>query len=243
VTVDGHVKVLDFGLARLIPPPGEMAATTTHARTADGLVLGSLGYMSPEQVRGIPADHRSDIFSFGAVLYEMLTGSHAFRRDSAVETMNAILKEDPPDLALSDARLSPPLNRTVRHCLEKEPSERFQSARDLAFDLEALRTASDSAAAVVTRRVPRRLSIWAAAALVAASLAAGVFAGRQSACDVEGASPVTDRGHPPVADLGDARRALVPAHVLAAAVESVRGGRNTVARRRSRDVPRLRRYL
>ena len=179
VTADGHVKVLDFGLARLIPPPGEMAATTTHARTADGLVLGSLGYMSPEQVRGIPADHRSDIFSFGAVLYEMLTGSHAFRRDSAVETMNAILKEDPPDLALSDARLSPPLNRTVRHCLEKEPSERFQSARDLAFDLEALRTASDSAAAVVTRRVPRRLSIWAAAALVAASLAAGVFAGRQ----------------------------------------------------------------
>ena len=139
VTADGHVKILDFGLARLIPSSAETAAATTQARTADGLVLGSPGYMSPEQVRGAAADHRSDIFSFGAVLYEMLTGTHAFRGGSAVETMNAILKEDPPTLTLSDMRLAPALNRTIHHCLEKEPAERFQSARDLTFDLDALR--------------------------------------------------------------------------------------------------------
>jgi eukaryotic-like serine/threonine-protein kinase len=183
VTADGHVKILDFGLARLIPPPAEAAATTTDARTADGVVLGSVGYMSPEQVRGATADHRSDIFSFGAVLYEMLTGKPAFRRDGAVETMNAILKEDPPDLALSDVRLTPALGRTVRHCLEKEPAERFQSAPDLAFDLEALRSGSDPAATPIAGRQQRRLSITVAAALVAASVAAGLFAGRQLAGD------------------------------------------------------------
>ena len=177
VTADGHVKILDFGLARLIPSAVEAAATMTHAGTADGLMLGSPGYMSPEQVRGAAADHRSDIFSFGAVLYEMLTGRHAFRRDSAVETMNAILKEDPPDLTLSDARLAQALNRTVRHCLEKEPGERFQSARDLAFDLEALRVRSDAAPTPLAGRQQRRLSFAAAAALAAASVAAGVLAG------------------------------------------------------------------
>jgi eukaryotic-like serine/threonine-protein kinase len=184
VTADGHVKILDFGLARLMPSAADAAATMTQVRTADGLVLGSVGYMSPEQVRGAVADHRSDIFSFGAVLYEMLTGRPAFRRDSAVETMNAILKEDPPDPTLSDQRLAPALSRTVRHCLEKEPAERFQSARDLAFDLEALRDGSDLTATVVPGRQQRRLPIAAAVVLAAASLAAGLFAGRQFVRDV-----------------------------------------------------------
>jgi serine/threonine protein kinase len=177
VTADGHVKILDFGLARLLPSAGEAAATMTHARTADGLVLGSPGYMSPEQVRGAAADHRSDIFSFGAVLYEMLTGRHAFRRDGTVETMNAILREDPPDLTLSDVRLAASLNRVVRHCLEKEPGERFQSARDLAFDLEVLRGGWDGTAAPIAGREQRRVSIAAAGAALAVALAAGVFAG------------------------------------------------------------------
>ena len=179
VTSDGHVKILDFGLARLMPSAVEAtAATTTHVRTADGMVLGSPGYMSPEQVRGTTTDHRSDIFSFGAALFEMLTGKPTFRRDSAVETMNAILKEDPPELTLSDVRLTPPLNRIVRHCLEKEPGERFQSARDLAFDLEALRVGSDAAATAIARRQPRRLPLAAGAALAAALATAGFFAGR-----------------------------------------------------------------
>jgi Tol biopolymer transport system component len=178
VTSDGHVKILDFGLARLMPATVEAtAATMTHARTADGVLLGSPGYMSPEQVRGSAADHRSDIFSFGVVLFEMLSGRHAFRRNSAVETMNAILKEDPPELTLSDIRLTPALNRIVRHCLEKEPAERFQSTRDLAFDLEALPGASDAAPTAMAGRQPRRMSIAAGVALAAALLAAGVFVG------------------------------------------------------------------
>ena len=101
-------------------------------------MLGTLGYMSPEQVRGKPADARSDIFSFGAILYEMLSGKRAFHGDSAADTMSAILKEDPPDLSVTNQNISPGLERIVRHCLEKNPDLRFQSARDLAFNLEAL---------------------------------------------------------------------------------------------------------
>jgi Tol biopolymer transport system component len=182
VTADGHVKVLDFGLARLVPSPAAAAATVTRAQTADGLVLGTVGYMSPEQVRGLAADHRSDIFSFGSVLYEMLSGKHAFRGDTAVETMNAILKEDPPDLTAMDGRLPPALSRTVRHCLEKEPGERFQSARDLAFDLEALRGGSDASGAPVAGRADRRLPLNAVVALIAAvlglALPIGILVGR-----------------------------------------------------------------
>ena len=142
ITTDGHVKILDFGLARLAASPiGTLAAagTRTRVETGDGVVLGTVGYMSPEQVRGVAADHRSDIFSFGVVLYEMLTGRRPFAGGTAVETMNAILKEDPPAMIVSDAAIAPTLSRLVAHALEKEPAERFQSARDLAFSLEALR--------------------------------------------------------------------------------------------------------
>jgi Tol biopolymer transport system component len=135
VTSDGRVKVLDFGLAKLATRSKEDA---TMMATEAGVVMGTVGYMSPEQVRAQPVDHRTDIFSLGIVLYEMLTGRRPFAGDSAVETMNAILTADPPDVVASGRTLSPATAQVVRHCLEKNPEERFQSARDLAFALQAV---------------------------------------------------------------------------------------------------------
>ena len=138
VTSDGRVKILDFGLAKLAPSEGGESPLTdapTSGGTQPGVVMGSVGYMSPEQVRGRGADHRSDLFAFGAVLYEMLTGERAFRGGSAVESMNAILTNDPPDPSRARPDVPPALDRIVRRCLEKNPAERFQSARDLGFAL------------------------------------------------------------------------------------------------------------
>ncbi|MCI0603544.1 WD40 repeat domain-containing serine/threonine protein kinase [bacterium] len=141
ITKDGRVKILDFGLAKLLPTqeaqPGQ-SNLSTKAGTDVGVVLGTVGYMSPEQVRGAPIDHRSDIFTFGAILYEMLSGRGAFRGDSAVETMNAILKQDPQDDTSSGNTTPPAVERIVKHCLEKNREERFQSASDLAFALETV---------------------------------------------------------------------------------------------------------
>jgi len=151
VTRSGHVKILDFGLARAVAPSGAESganAPTLEGGTEPGTVLGTVGYMSPEQVRGHPADSRSDIFSFGTVLYEMLTGRRAFRADSAVETMNAILTEEPAEFSTAGARSLPPgLERIVRRCLEKDSGQRFQDARDLGFAIEAVSglTASEAA--------------------------------------------------------------------------------------------------
>jgi len=122
-------------------------ATSTHVGTSPGVVMGTVGYMSPEQVRAQPVDHRSDIFSFGSVLYEMLSGRRAFQADSSVETMNAILREEPPEMSTVKLDVPAGLERVVRHCLEKSPDERYQSARDLAFQLEALSSASTSTSA------------------------------------------------------------------------------------------------
>jgi serine/threonine protein kinase len=141
ITKDDRVKILDFGLAKLVESVhGDGRQTdvpTRKVHTDPGTVLGTVGYMSPEQVRGAPADIRSDIFSFGAVLYEMFTGVRAFRGDSAVETLNAILKEEPKEFSVTNRNLAPALERVVWHCLEKNPERRFQSANDVAFALES----------------------------------------------------------------------------------------------------------
>src|SRR5262245_3228359 len=142
ITNDGRVKILDFGLAKLTgAADGNLSQTSIPTRRVDtdpGKVMGTVGYMSPEQVKGRAVDHRSDIFSFGAILYEMLSGRRAFHGESAAETMSAILKEDPLELSETNDRISPALERLVNHCLEKNPEERFHSARDLAFAIEAL---------------------------------------------------------------------------------------------------------
>jgi serine/threonine protein kinase/Tol biopolymer transport system component len=142
ITKDDRVKILDFGLAKLTLPAGDEVAQTDIAtrkvHTDPGAVMGTAGYMSPEQVRGRAVDYRSDIFSFGAVLYEMLSGRRAFRGDSAIETLNAILKEEPAELTASNSNIAPAIERVVWHCLEKSPERRFQSASDVAFALESL---------------------------------------------------------------------------------------------------------
>jgi len=146
ITRDGRVKILDFGLAKLTQPSNE-GATVEAVPTSAGVVLGTVGYMSPEQVKGEPADARSDIFSLGTILYEMLSGQRAFRRDTSAETMTAILKEEPPELPLSGKPISLAMERVVRRCLEKKPLQRFQSARDLAFNLEGVSGISSTSAA------------------------------------------------------------------------------------------------
>ena len=140
ITKDGRVKILDFGLAKLVREEHslETALTLTSPTTTPGMVLGTIGYMSPEQVKGEPSDERSDIFSFGAVLYEMLTGKRAFKRDTTVESMTAILKEEPPELSDTGWQGPVGLQRILTRCLEKSPQRRFQSASDLAFAIEAL---------------------------------------------------------------------------------------------------------
>ncbi|HEX9271428.1 MAG TPA: serine/threonine-protein kinase, partial [Candidatus Binatia bacterium] len=133
ITKDGRMKILDFGLAKLAQTEINQIQTDVPTRRVDtdpGTVIGTVGYMSPEQVRGQGVDHRSDIFAFGAILYEMLSGKRAFHGDSAVETMSAILREDPPELSATNQNVAPALERVVHHCLEKSPEERFQSARD-----------------------------------------------------------------------------------------------------------------
>ena len=187
VTNDGRMKILDFGLAKLLQPESSSQVTnlpTATGATEPGVVLGTLGYMSPEQVKGKPADARSDIFAFGAILYEMLSGRRAFHGESAAETMSAILREEPPDLSVTNQGISPGLDRIVRHAIEKNPEQRFHSAHDVALALEALSGLSTPAVAAVApaaaARSRRRWLPFAAAVLVLAALAAAFLAGRRA---------------------------------------------------------------
>jgi Tol biopolymer transport system component len=181
ISNDGHAKILDFGLAKFTRPEVDLSdeSPTMQVATEAGTVLGTAGYMSPEQVRGKSSDSRSDIFSFGAILYEMLSGKRAFHGDSAADTMSAILKEEPPDLAETNRNISPALERIVHHCLEKNPGERFQSARDVAFNLETLTDVSSSSRgglrAVAEEKSPRRWLLPLLAGLLLLLSWAGVY--------------------------------------------------------------------
>ena len=169
ITEDERVKILDFGIAKLSEPGQAGAATgsedaTRKVLTNPGMVMGTVGYMSPEQVRGEKTDQRSDIFSFGAILHEMITGRRAFRRDTVAETMTAILREEPADLSASIPGINPALERIVERCLEKKPERRFHTAHDLGFALESLSAPTTSSgktvATIATDAVGRERSVW-----------------------------------------------------------------------------------
>ena len=201
VTRDGRVKILDFGLAKLDPSlePSEDATSTLTHSTDPGTVLGTVGYMSPEQVRGERTDHRTDMFSFGAILHEMLAGTRAFNKATFAETMTAILNEDPAADSQLTTSIPPALHRVVHRCLEKKPEARFQSASDLAFALEAL---SDSGVVSTGQDRPaqysraRRLA-FSAAIMIVVMAATNVFWMRpESAPIIEEAKQLTDDGEP-----------------------------------------------
>ena len=191
ITKTGQVKILDFGLAKLrtneSAAPGAADQTATHITGADhtgaGQILGTAGYMSPEQVRGDAVDHHADIFAFGSILYEMLCGQRAFKRNTSAETMTAILNDDPQDLTArtsssSPAAIPPALDRIVRHCLEKQPAQRFQSAYDIAFDLESISTISSGSAQATAAAAKRNrwlVPALAAVVLLAAGAAFGAW--------------------------------------------------------------------
>ena len=182
LVADGRVKILDFGISRPVAAEGPTMAGATDP----GAVMGTAGYMAPEQVRGQSVDQRADLFALGAVIYEMLSGHRAFQRDTVAETMTAILRDDPPELTDARVSLPPGLERIVRHCLEKNPAERFQSARDVAFAIEALSgTGTASVERVLVPPATRRRWIWpaAAAAIVLVAAPAGFLAGRRGTAE------------------------------------------------------------
>jgi Tol biopolymer transport system component len=198
LTKDGIAKILDFGLAGLErpaePPADDKTATVL---TAPGVVMGTAGYMSPEQACGRPADHRSDIFALGAVLYEMLAGRRAFRGETFAETLDAILRQEPPELSPATP-VPQAVERVVRHCLEKDPADRFQSARDLVFELEGLGEATGTArGSAQAGKTGARGRWWRTTALlallVAAALASGIVFGRRTASGGLKFQPLTFR--------------------------------------------------
>ena len=184
LTRGGRLKILDFGLAKLMQDQSavDSNAPTQTEGTEPGMVMGTVGYMSPEQVNGKKADHRADIFAFGAILYELLTGKRAFRKPTSAETMSAILNEDPPGVSQVAPSTPPAMQRIVHRCLEKNPEQRFQSASDLAFALEALSDSDSASALGVAPTGRRRIYWWVATAviLVASALAAGLYVSRSA---------------------------------------------------------------
>jgi serine/threonine protein kinase/Tol biopolymer transport system component len=179
VTRDGRVKILDFGVAKLRSADEEPAMAdeeTMEQDTSPGTVIGTVGYMSPEQVRGQAVDGRSDIFSLGTLLFEMVAGEHPFRGDSPADTMSSILREDPRDLTTVNPNVTPGLDRVIRHCMEKSPEQRFQSARDLAFHLDMLSSASGTAPTLETK-ISERMNRSVLSALGAVALLIAGFGG------------------------------------------------------------------
>ena len=180
VTKDGHVKILDFGLAKRVEtssPEQETSAPTGSKHTEPGVVMGTAGYMSPEQAKGLPLDHRTDLFSFGAMLYELFSGQMAFRRDTNAETMAAILMQEPPELTQSGRNIPLALDHIVKHCLEKDRDRRFHSAHDIAFALtEASGPVTVTTGAQAIPALPgRKKWILVAAGVVLVAAAAGLF--------------------------------------------------------------------
>jgi TolB-like protein/Tfp pilus assembly protein PilF len=210
VTRDGHLKILDFGLAKKVPaiPPGEETSAPTESGHTDlGTVMGTMGYMSPEQLRGLPVDHRSDIFSFGAILYELLSGGKAFKRDTTSDTIAAILKEEPPELSGQDVPIA--LDHVVRHCLEKDRNDRFQSARDIAFALSEASPQTMTSATSATREARaaalptgKRNVLIAASAVVALLAVAGVLLLRRASMSAPGAPGIQRVAVLPFENLG-----------------------------------------
>jgi len=177
ITTDGRAKILDFGLAKLVDHPAtasETMAATRAGETVPGLVLGTAAYMSPEQARGQSVDQRSDIFSLGAILYEMLSGRRAFDGDTPMDTISAVLSEEPAALADVDRAIPPSLDRLVRHCLEKAAADRFQTARDVAFALHEMSSADLTAKAPAVRRMAGERTLWAATIAVLLTVIAGL---------------------------------------------------------------------
>ena len=186
ITRDEHVKILDFGLAKSIDTRADDVTRAGSFASTGGMVLGTFGYMAPEQVRGLAVDHRADMFAFGAMLYEMLSGERAFQGETAADTLTAILTKDPSDLDSARLSLAPGLDRIVRRCLEKTPDRRFQSANDLAFAIETLSSVSTSSSSSLDMSAPRHARMtwtpWivAAIALVAAVASRLVSGGRET---------------------------------------------------------------
>ena len=199
VTKDGRLKILDFGLAKLLQPQtvSEDAPTATIQHQTDpGHVVGTVGYMAPEQVRGGAADARTDIFAFGVILYEMLTGRRAFQKDTSAETMSAILNEEPPPVSQTAQSVPPSLQRIVSRCLEKKPDRRFQHASDLGFALETLSDSGSTSIPAVGQPVSGRSRIWIAAAAVVILIGAFLVWWRQPPAIpvVEAVTQLTDDG-------------------------------------------------
>jgi eukaryotic-like serine/threonine-protein kinase len=175
LTHDGRIKILDFGVAKLLASPTEDGRSIESQTTVtkQGSLVGTFAYMSPEQVRGKPVDHRSDIFSFGAILYEMMSGCRAFHGETEADTMTAVLREEPANAQMEEAAIPPGYQDIVRHCLEKDPENRFQSAKDLVFALQTLSGSSGGKAVRAPKSVLRTLSAlpWALVALLAIATA------------------------------------------------------------------------
>jgi hypothetical protein len=186
VTKDGRLKILDFGLAKRVEqvsPEQQTSAPTGSGHTEPGTVMGTAGYMSPEQVKGLAVDHRSDIFSFGAILYELLSGKKAFKKDTNAETMAATMLQEPPELTQSGRNISPALDHIVKHCLEKDRDNRFQTAKDIAFNLsEQLSSSvvSGASGSFVAAAPARRSKVLIAVAAVIVLAAVGVLLLRRS---------------------------------------------------------------